>query len=136
MAFTVFVDGQEGTTGLRINEYLVQRRDVEVLRIAPDRRKDNAERARLLNAADTPDAELAALKARQPTGRLVAMEEVAHAIAYLASPHAASVTGTELAVDGGMSGQTRSGGRIWSSRANAAASWVAQGQLVSILIRT
>lgn len=52
MAFTVFVDGQEGTTGLRINEYLAQRRDVEVLRIAPELRKDNNERARLLNAAD------------------------------------------------------------------------------------
>ena len=61
MAFTVFVDGQEGTTGLRINEYLAQRRDVEVLRIAPERRKDSSERARLLNAADVaflclPDA--------------------------------------------------------------------------------
>ena len=52
MAFTVFVDGQEGTTGLRIHEYLAQRRDVEVLRIDPDRRKDATERARLLNAAD------------------------------------------------------------------------------------
>ena len=52
MAFTVFVDGQEGTTGLRINEYLAARRDVEVLHIAPERRKDAAERARLLNAAD------------------------------------------------------------------------------------
>ena len=52
MAFTVFVDGQEGTTGLRIHEYLAQRRDVEVLRIDPERRKDVAERARLLNAAD------------------------------------------------------------------------------------
>ena len=52
MAFTVFVDGQEGTTGLRIHEYLAQRRDVEVLRIDPERRKDATERARLLNAAD------------------------------------------------------------------------------------
>ena len=52
MSFTVFVDGQEGTTGLRIHEYLAQRRDVEVLRIDPERRKDTAERARLLNAAD------------------------------------------------------------------------------------
>ncbi len=61
MAFTVFVDGQEGTTGLRIHEYLAQRTDVQVLRIAPELRKDNAERARLLNAADVaflclPDA--------------------------------------------------------------------------------
>ena len=58
---TVFVDGQEGTTGLRIHEYLAQRADIEVLRIAPELRKDGAERARLLNAADVaflclPDA--------------------------------------------------------------------------------
>ena len=52
MSFTVFVDGLEGTTGLRIHEYLSQRRDVEVLRIDPDRRKDATERARLLNSAD------------------------------------------------------------------------------------
>ena len=61
MAFRVFVDGQEGTTGLRIHEYLAARADVEVLRIDPHRRKDSAERARLLNAADVaflclPDA--------------------------------------------------------------------------------
>jgi N-acetyl-gamma-glutamyl-phosphate reductase len=52
MRFRVFVDGQEGTTGLRIHEYLAQRSDIEVLRIDPDKRKDTAERARLLNAAD------------------------------------------------------------------------------------
>jgi N-acetyl-gamma-glutamyl-phosphate reductase len=52
MKHVVFVDGQEGTTGLRIHEYLAQRNDVEVLSIDPERRKDAAERARLLNAAD------------------------------------------------------------------------------------
>ena len=52
MTTLAFVDGQEGTTGLRIHEMLARRADVEVLRIAPDRRKDTAERARLLNAAD------------------------------------------------------------------------------------
>src|SRR4051794_37051044 len=52
MTHHVFVDGQEGTTGLRIHEYLAQRRDIEMLRIDPERRKDAAERARLLNAAD------------------------------------------------------------------------------------
>jgi len=52
MKYRVFVDGQEGTTGLRIHEYLAQRQDIEVLRIDQDRRKDAAERARLLNAAD------------------------------------------------------------------------------------
>ena len=52
MSIKVFVDGQEGTTGLRIHEYLAQRSDIEVLSIDPARRKDVAERARLLNAAD------------------------------------------------------------------------------------
>src|SRR5882672_6443402 len=61
MKHRVFVDGQEGTTGLRIHEYLAQRADIEVLRIDPERRKDAAERARLLNEADVaflclPDA--------------------------------------------------------------------------------
>ena len=51
MKHRVFVDGQEGTTGLRIHEYLSKRDDVELLRIDPDRRKDPAERARLLNEA-------------------------------------------------------------------------------------
>ncbi|GAA2633571.1 SDR family NAD(P)-dependent oxidoreductase [Paractinoplanes durhamensis] len=59
---------------------------------------------RLLAKADDPDAERAALAARQPTGRLVSADEVAAAIAYLASPLAAATTGTSLAVDGGMQG--------------------------------
>ena len=61
MTTRVFVDGQEGTTGLRIHEYLARRGDVEVLRVDPELRKDASERARLLNAADVaflclPDA--------------------------------------------------------------------------------
>ncbi len=61
MAHKVFVDGQEGTTGLQIDQYLSARADIEVLRIDPSRRKDPAERARLLDAADVaflclPDA--------------------------------------------------------------------------------
>ncbi len=59
---------------------------------------------RLLSRADDPAAERAALEARQPHGRLVSAEEVAHAVAYLASPTAGSTTGTSVAVDGGMSG--------------------------------
>jgi 2-keto-3-deoxy-L-fuconate dehydrogenase len=58
----------------------------------------------LLAEANDPDAELAALKARQPSGRLVSAEEVAAAIAYLASPLASATTGIVLAVDGGMHG--------------------------------
>ena len=61
MTHHIFVDGQEGTTGLRIHEMLARRSDVEVLKIDADKRKDAAERARLLNAADVaflclPDA--------------------------------------------------------------------------------
>jgi N-acetyl-gamma-glutamyl-phosphate reductase len=61
MTIRVFVDGQEGTTGLRIHEYLARRDDIEVLRAAPELRKDALERARLLNASDVsflclPDA--------------------------------------------------------------------------------
>ena len=57
---------------------------------------------RLLDAADDPKAERAALEARQPIGRLVSAREVAEAIAYLASPATSSTTGTVLGVDGGM----------------------------------
>jgi 2-keto-3-deoxy-L-fuconate dehydrogenase len=57
---------------------------------------------RLLDATPDPERELAALRARQPTGQLVGADEVAAAIAYLASPLAVSTVGTALAVDGGM----------------------------------
>ncbi|MGB4226222.1 MAG: N-acetyl-gamma-glutamyl-phosphate reductase [Candidatus Dechloromonas phosphoritropha] len=61
MTYKVFVDGQEGTTGLQINEYLGKRSDIELLRIASDKRKALAERKRLINEADVcflclPDA--------------------------------------------------------------------------------
>jgi 2-keto-3-deoxy-L-fuconate dehydrogenase len=59
---------------------------------------------RLLNKADDPEAERAALEARQPTGRLVTASEVAAAIAYLASPLASATSGVALAVDGGLQG--------------------------------
>jgi len=57
---------------------------------------------RLLAAADDPAAERAALEARQPHGRLVSADEVAHAVCALAGPSAGSVTGTCLTVDGGL----------------------------------
>lgn len=59
---------------------------------------------RLLGLTSNPEAELAALKARQPMGRLVEADEVASAMIYLASPRQASTTGSILAVDGGVQG--------------------------------
>jgi 2-keto-3-deoxy-L-fuconate dehydrogenase len=59
---------------------------------------------RLLDSAADPAGERAALEARQPHGRLVSADEVAHAALYLASPRAGSTTGAEIAVDGGMAG--------------------------------
>ncbi len=59
---------------------------------------------RLLAVADDPAEAASALRERQPLGRLVSADEVAHAITYLASPLSGSTTGTVLAVDGGMGG--------------------------------
>jgi len=59
---------------------------------------------RLLDQAPDPGAERGRLAARQPVGRLGTAAEVAAAICYLAAPSSSFVTGTALAVDGGMSG--------------------------------
>lgn len=58
--------------------------------------------ARLLAEAADPVAMSATLIARQPMKRLITAEEVAHAIAYLASPLSSSTTGTVLSVDAGL----------------------------------
>ena len=50
--YKVFIDGSEGTTGLRINERFAKRDDIEVLGIDPELRKDPAERKKLINASD------------------------------------------------------------------------------------
>jgi NAD(P)-dependent dehydrogenase (short-subunit alcohol dehydrogenase family) len=57
---------------------------------------------RMLAGFPDPQAERAALHARQATGRMVEPAEVASAILYLASPHSGSTTGTALEVDGGV----------------------------------
>lgn len=55
-----------------------------------------------LSKYDDPVAERARLDARQATGRMVTPEEVAHAVAHLASPRSGSTTGTALDIDGGI----------------------------------
>ncbi|MFG2947035.1 SDR family NAD(P)-dependent oxidoreductase [Streptomyces adustus] len=59
---------------------------------------------RSLERTADPAAARAALDAFQPTGRLVTADEVAGAIAYLASPLSSASVGTVLAVDNGMHG--------------------------------
>ena len=52
MKYKVFVDGQEGTTGLEIYDRLSKRSDIEILRIDKEKRKDIDERRRLINLSD------------------------------------------------------------------------------------
>ena len=52
MKTKIFIDGSEGTTGLRIHERFQGRDDIELLKISSDLRKDVEERRRLINASD------------------------------------------------------------------------------------
>ena len=52
MAVKVYIDGQEGTTGLKILERFEGRNDIELMKISEDKRKDAEERRRFINASD------------------------------------------------------------------------------------
>ena len=52
MSVKVYIDGQEGTTGLKIKERFEGRNDIEIVKISEELRKDSTERARLINSAD------------------------------------------------------------------------------------
>ncbi len=52
MAYKIFIDGKEGTTGLKIFERFEKRSDIEIITIDDDKRKDPVEKAKLINASD------------------------------------------------------------------------------------
>jgi len=52
MSYKVFIDGKEGTTGLKIFERFEKRNDIELITIDEDKRKDPVEKAKLINASD------------------------------------------------------------------------------------
>jgi 2-keto-3-deoxy-L-fuconate dehydrogenase len=89
LALTLAMAADHASDGIRVNA------------VAPGT-TDTPWVARLLESAEDPDAAAEALRRRQPIGRLVTADEVAYAIASLASPFAGSTTGTVLRVDGGM----------------------------------
>ena len=52
MAVNVFIDGKEGSTGLKIFERFADRSDINIMQIDEDKRKDPAEKAKIINASD------------------------------------------------------------------------------------
>lgn len=75
MKTKVFIDGSEGTTGLRIHERFAGREDIEILPICEELRKDTEERRRLINEADVVFLCLPDAAARESAG-LVENEKV------------------------------------------------------------
>ena len=83
MKFKVFVDGGEGTTGLKIHEYFARRDDIEVLSIDSDKRKDLEERVSLISQADVsflclPDSAAREIAAAAPKDARILDTSTAH----------------------------------------------------------
>ena len=81
--YKVFIDGAHGTTGLRINEYLAKRTDIEVLEIDPEKRKDTEERINMIKKADVsilclPDQASKEIAAAAPLESVIIDTSTAH----------------------------------------------------------
>lgn len=83
MAYQVFIDGAEGTTGLKIHEYFENRSDVNVIQIKQDRRKDIEERLEMIRSADVsflclPDSAAKEIAALAPEDSKIIDTSTAH----------------------------------------------------------
>ncbi len=110
----VYIDGQEGTTGLRIRDRILARSDLRLLEIDPALRKDAGERRRLLNEADVcflclPDAAAIEAAGMMQNGGIVIDASTAHrtlagwayGLPELSEAHRAMIaTGRRIAVPG------------------------------------
>ena len=81
--YKVFIDGAHGTTGLRINEYLAQRPDIQILEIDPELRKDTGARINMIKEADVsilclPDQASREIAAAAPADSVIIDTSTAH----------------------------------------------------------
>ena len=81
--YKVFIDGAHGTTGLRINEYLAGRSDIQILAIDPEKRKDTEARVSMIKEADVsilclPDQASMEIAAAAPADSVIIDTSTAH----------------------------------------------------------
>ena len=81
--YKVFIDGAHGTTGLRINEYLAGRSDIQILEIDPELRKDTGARINMIKEADVsilclPDQASREIAAAAPADSVIIDTSTAH----------------------------------------------------------
>lgn len=83
MRYKVFIDGAEGTTGLKIHQYFKKREDIELLQIDAVKRKEPEERLALIRKADIsflclPDEAAVEIAAAAPSGCRILDTSTAH----------------------------------------------------------
>ncbi|MBQ6150312.1 MAG: N-acetyl-gamma-glutamyl-phosphate reductase [Mogibacterium sp.] len=81
--YKVFIDGAHGTTGLRINEYLAGRPDIQIMEIDPEKRKDIEARVHMIKEADVsilclPDQASREIAAAAPADSVIIDTSTAH----------------------------------------------------------